>query len=167
MGLGLDRALMLRKGIDDIRLLRATDPRIASQMLDLSPYREVSTMPPVRRDLSLALDDAPSAEALGDRVREALGEDASLVESVDVAGATPAAELPDAARARLGIAPHQTNVLVRVTLRALERTLTHAECNDLRDRIYAALHRGTAWSWASGAPPHQARADDQIARRST
>lgn len=29
MGWGLDRLLMLRKGIDDIRLLRAEDPRIA------------------------------------------------------------------------------------------------------------------------------------------
>jgi len=28
MGLGLDRLVMLRKGIDDIRLLRATAPRI-------------------------------------------------------------------------------------------------------------------------------------------
>src|SRR5262249_31122441 len=39
MGLGLDRILMLRKGIDDIRLLRSSDPRVASQMIDLAPYR--------------------------------------------------------------------------------------------------------------------------------
>jgi phenylalanyl-tRNA synthetase alpha chain len=32
MGLGLDRILMLRKHIDDIRLLRSTDDRIAKQM---------------------------------------------------------------------------------------------------------------------------------------
>src|SRR5262245_45725236 len=41
MGLGLDRLLMLRKGIPDIRLLRAHDPRIADQMRDLAPYRAV------------------------------------------------------------------------------------------------------------------------------
>ena len=36
MGLGLDRLLMLRKGIADIRLLRcAADPRVAAQMRDL------------------------------------------------------------------------------------------------------------------------------------
>jgi phenylalanyl-tRNA synthetase alpha chain len=29
-------------------------------------------------------------------------------------------------------------------LRHLERTLTDAEANELRDRIYAALHRGSA-----------------------
>jgi phenylalanyl-tRNA synthetase alpha chain len=50
--------------------------------------------------------------------------------------------------ARLGISPGQRNVLLRVVLRALERTLTHEECNTLRDDIYAALHRGTAWEWA-------------------
>ena len=52
MGLGLDRALMLRKGIGDIRLLRSADPRVADQLLDLEPYRPVSSMPPARRDLS-------------------------------------------------------------------------------------------------------------------
>ncbi|MFE6995227.1 hypothetical protein ACFVAE_04665 [Microbacterium sp. NPDC057659] len=35
LGMGLERALMLRKGISDIRYLRAGDPRIATQMLDL------------------------------------------------------------------------------------------------------------------------------------
>src|SRR4029079_203349 len=39
LGMGLDRALMLRKGIDDIRLLRAIEPRIADQLLDLEPWR--------------------------------------------------------------------------------------------------------------------------------
>jgi phenylalanyl-tRNA synthetase alpha chain len=149
MGLGLDRILMLRKSVDDIRLLRATDPRIATQMQDLSPYRPVSTMPPVRRDLSLALDEPEDAESLGDRIRELLADDASLIESVDLLSTTPHAALPEAARARLGLAPHQTNALLRVTLRALDRTLTHPECNLLRDRIYAALHRGTIWSWAA------------------
>jgi phenylalanyl-tRNA synthetase alpha chain len=53
---------------------------------------------------------------------------------------------------RLGISPGQKNVLLRVVLRALDRTLTHDECNTLRDTLYAALHRGTAWEWA--ARPH-------------
>src|SRR5215467_7507771 len=32
LGMGLDRLVMLRKGLDDIRLLRSSDPRIAGQM---------------------------------------------------------------------------------------------------------------------------------------
>ena len=149
MGLGLDRLLMLRKGIPDIRLLRAADPRVASQMQDLAPWRAVSSMPPVRRDLSIAVDDGDAAEELGDRVRAALGARAAAVESVEVVAETAAAALPEAARARLGLRPGQKNLLVRVVLRDLDRTLTHDEANRLRDEIYAALHRGDVHQWAA------------------
>jgi phenylalanyl-tRNA synthetase alpha chain len=148
MGLGLDRLVMLRKGLDDIRLLRSRDPRVAAQLLDLSPWRPVSSMPPARRDLSIAVDAADQAEDLGDRVRAALGDRASAVESVTILSETPGAALSAAARGRLGMAPDQKNLLVRVVLRDLERTLTAREANQLRDAIYAALHRGSAWQWA-------------------
>jgi phenylalanyl-tRNA synthetase alpha chain len=153
MGLGMDRILMLRKGLDDIRLLRSEDPRIASQMLDLEPYRPVSSRPEVRRDLSLVLEGEATSEDLGDAVRAALGPRADVVESVEVLSQTPYEALPPAAIRRLGISPGQKNVLLRVVLRALDRSLTHAECNELRDSLYAALHRGTAWHWASAAHP--------------
>jgi phenylalanyl-tRNA synthetase alpha chain len=149
MGLGLDRILMLRKGLDDIRLLRSQDPRIASQMIDLEPYLAVSSMPAVRRDLSLAVGEEDTPEELGDAVRTALGEHAELVEAVEVVSQSPYRALPPQAKARLGIAPGQKNVLLRVVLRALDRTLTHEECNALRDAIYETLHRGTAWVWAA------------------
>ena len=151
MGMGLDRLLMLRKGIPDIRLLRVRDPRIAEQMQDLAPYRVVSAMPPVSRDLSIAVDGDDTAEDLGDRVRSALGERAAAVESVEVVTKTAHDALPVAARARIGLGPDQKNLLVRVVLRDLDRTLTASEANLLRDRIYAALHRGTAHQWAARA----------------
>jgi phenylalanyl-tRNA synthetase alpha chain len=153
MGLGLDRLVMLRKGLDDIRLLRAADPRIAGQMLDLEPYRPVSSQPPVRRDLSVAVAAEATAEELGDRVRVALAERAGDVEAVEVLGETPIEALPGPAAARLGIRPGQKNVLLRVVLRSPERTLTDAEANQLRDAVYAALHEGTVHQWATGAPP--------------
>jgi phenylalanyl-tRNA synthetase alpha chain len=146
MGLGLDRLVMLRKGVPDIRLLRATDPRIASQMLDLAPYRAVSLMPPVRRDLSIAI--APlEAEELGDRIRGVLGDRSDLLESVELVSLTPYESLHDAARTRLGISPGQANALVRITLRAIDRSLTHDECNVLRDDVYRAIHAGTVHHW--------------------
>ncbi len=157
VGLGLDRLMMLRKGLDDIRLLRSSDPRIAAQMLDLAPYRPVSSMPPVRRDLSIAVSGEVDAEALGDRVREALGPQATSVESVDVLSVTPAEDLPAPARARIGIGPGQTNALVRIVLRDLDRTLTSEEANLLRDRIYAALHEGDVHQWASCSPQRDNR----------
>lgn len=149
MGLGLDRLLMLVKGIPDIRLLRAHDPRVARQMLDLEPYRPVSHQPAIRRDLSVAVDEALSGEEVGDLVRTALGPRADSLEAVEVLSQTPHDALPPAARERIGLGPRQKNVLVRVVIRDLERTLTSEEANRLRDDVYAALHQGAAWQWAS------------------
>jgi phenylalanyl-tRNA synthetase alpha chain len=149
LGMGLDRLLMLRKGVPDIRLLRSADPRIAGQMTDLAPYRPVSAMPPVRRDLSVAVAADDTVEDLGDRVRDALGPDADAVEEVTVLAETPYDRLPAQAVARLGLHPDQKNVLVRVVLRHLERTLTDEEANRMRDRVYAALHRGSVQQWAA------------------
>src|ERR671917_2020826 len=94
MGLGLDRLLMLRKGMEDIRLLRSDDPRVVEQMLDLSPYRPVSDQPAIRRDLSIVVPEDRTAEELGDRVREAFGQRSELVESVEVLSETAYGDLP-------------------------------------------------------------------------
>ncbi len=142
MGLGIDRLLMLRKGIADIRLLRAADPRVASQMQDLSLYRPVSNRPAIVRDLSIAVDDHDDTELLGDRVRSALGPDADCVEAVEIVSETAGAELPPVARSRLGLRDGQKNLLVRVVLRHAERTMTREEANEVRDRVFAALHAG-------------------------
>jgi len=151
MGLGLDRLAMLAKGADDIRLLRSTDPRVAAQMVDLAPYRPVSAMPAVRRDLSLAVAADLDPELLGDRVREVLGADAAVVEEVAVLAETGYADLPESSRVRMGLRPGQKNVLVRIVLRDLDRTLTAAAANVLRDRIYAGLHEGAAHEWSYAA----------------
>jgi phenylalanyl-tRNA synthetase alpha chain len=143
MGLGLDRLTMLVKGIDDIRLLRSTDPRVAAQMRDLDPYRPVSAMPPVRRDLSLAVAADTDPELLGDRVREALGAEAESLEDLTVLSETAYADLPPTARDRLGIRAGQKNILLRLVIRSHERTLTAAEANTIRDHVYTALHAGS------------------------
>jgi phenylalanyl-tRNA synthetase alpha chain len=151
--MGLDRLLMLLKAIPDIRLLRATNPAIATQMTNLQPYRPVSVMPPIRRDLSLVVDSDDLLEDLGDRVRDALGDDAACVESVDILHQTPCSALPAHVLSRLGARRDQKNLLIRVVLRHLDKTLSNHQANVLRDRIYAALHHGTTQQWASGVPP--------------
>jgi phenylalanyl-tRNA synthetase alpha chain len=149
LGIGLDRALMLRKGIADIRLLRSADPRVARQMLDLEPYRPVSAMPPTRRDLSIAVGAGLTAEELGDRIRERVDPAAlEAVEELAVVAETPATELPAQAVARIGLLPGQKNVLVRLVLRHPTRTLTADEANRTRNAVYAAIHEGDAHQWA-------------------
>ncbi len=110
--------------MDDIRLLRSTDPRVAVQMNDLTPYRPVSSMPATRRDLSVAVPEDLDPELLGDQVRAALGNHAEAVEEIQVLSDTGYAALPEGARERLGIRRGQKNVLLRVLLRDLNSTLT-------------------------------------------
>jgi phenylalanyl-tRNA synthetase alpha chain len=142
LGMGLDRALMVRKGIDDIRLLRSTDPRIAEQMLDLEPWRAVSVLPAIGRDISVVLNGDHDAETIGDLVREALGERVEDLERVELLAVTSWAQLHPRARERMQMRPDQVNGLIRITLRPLTTTLTNAEANELRDAIYRAVHRG-------------------------
>lgn len=157
MGLGLDRLLMLIKRVEDIRVLRSSDPRIVGQMLDLSPYRPVSSRPPARRDLSVAVRADTSPEEIGARVREGLGEDAVHLEAVQVLAETSYSELPATARERLGMRPGQKNVLLRLVVRHLSRTLTSDEANELRDRVYRAVHEGRLESWAIPRNPRGSR----------
>jgi len=142
MGIGLDRAAMLRKGIDDIRVLRADRQRVVAQMRDLAPYEAPSSQPPARRDLSLAARPGLDDVEVGEGVRDALGEAAAWVEEARIVSRTPGAELSPVARARIGMRTEQENLLVRVVLRHPARSLPRAEANVLRDRIYAALHEG-------------------------
>ena len=126
---------MVRKNIKDIRLLRSTNEKVECQMHDLEPYREVSSMPPVVRDISVVVDKNLDIELLGDMVKDS-GVDESLIEEVQILSETPYEELPDKAKERLGIEEHEKNILVRLVLRSLERTLTNEECNEYRDIIY-------------------------------
>jgi phenylalanyl-tRNA synthetase alpha chain len=151
LGMGLDRMLMLVKGIPDIRLLRSADPRIARQMRDLDSYQQVSSMPPIRRDLSVVVSEDDDEETLGDRVRDALGDDSSYIEEVRVLSATAYEQLSASAVGRLGAKPGQQNLLVRVVLRDLEKTLTNEAANSLRDRIYLAIHQGSEYELADPA----------------
>ena len=143
MGIGLDRLVMLIKQIDDIRLLRSCDPRTARQMLSLDRYEPVSNQPATQRDMSICVAD-PDMELLGDRVRDALGRRGEWVEDVELIQAWDYASVPGPARKRLGMAPGQHNLLIRVTLRSLDGSISNEDANRVYDRVYAALHEGTA-----------------------
>ncbi len=150
MGLGLDRLLMLRKNIPDIRLLRSQDPRIRQQMNDLQPYQSVSAMPAIRRDLSLCIEQSMSEEEIGDIIRSELPE-IDCVEELMVKSETLYKDLPSSAHLRMGMKPNQKNILLQITIRHMERTLTHEEANAIRNKIYLLLHQGVKQELATNA----------------
>ena len=154
MGLGLDRILMIRKNIPDIRLLRHPDPRVQTQMQDLSAYRPVSAMPAVRRDLSLVVAEHEDIDTLGDQVR-AHSALSTVIESLEVLAESAFDQLPAVVQQRLGMVPGQKNLLLRLVIRALDRTLTDADANDVRNAVYRLLHQGPNLELADNHPGNE------------
>ena len=111
-------------------------------MSDLSRWRPVSTLPAVRRDISIVITADQDDETIGDTIRDSLADRIDDIETVTVMARTPHDVLPVAARDRLGTQPGQVNALVRIVIRPLSRTLTDEEANQLRDQIYLAVHEG-------------------------
>lgn len=142
-GIGLDRLVMTLKSIPDIRYLRSTNPKIARQMKDLELYHEVSNQPAIRRDMSYSVPENYVEEDINECIRIALGDEVDVLESVEVLDETAYADLPKKIQDRLGILPKQKNVLVRITLRHLEKTLTKGDANRLYDRIYRKVNHGS------------------------
>ena len=122
-------------------------------MNDLQRYRTVSALPAPTRDISVAISVDDDAEQVGDQIRTALAERAEVLEGVAILSQTDYLDLPASARSRLGMNEAQRNVLVRLVLRPVDRTLTDAEANALRDEVYEAIHQGSRGQWA--APSHE------------
>lgn len=142
LGMGLDRLTMLHKGIPDIRLLRDQNERVQAQMHDLNPWRAVSRLPSIARDISLAVTPGLSEEVLTEKMLLAAGDCAEWIEEMQVRGRWGFADLPVQAIERLGLLPGQENVLLRVVLRDCSRSITTAEANALYADIQCALHEG-------------------------
>jgi len=143
LGMGLDRLVMTLKDIPDIRYLRSSNPKIAQQMKGLEKYNEVSNQPAVQRDVSYSVPKTYVEEDINEDIRVALGDRANVLESVEVLSETSYDDLPVKIRKRLGINSSQKNVLIRITLRRLERSLTNQEVNQIYDDIYGKINYGT------------------------
>ena len=83
--------------------------KVLSQMNDLESYKEVSSMPPVIRDISVVVDKKIDIEVLGDMVRES-SVDTHIIEEVKILSETLYEELPEQAIKRLGIEPHEKKI---------------------------------------------------------
>jgi len=142
MGIGLDRAVMIRKSIPDIRILRSQDPRNLSQMLNLEPYKIVSTMPPIKSDISIAISKEIDVEILGDKIRQ-LVNNSDWIEEVVIKSETEYERLPIHVSKRLGMIKGMKNVLIGITLRSLDKTLTKEEGNEIIKDLYLKIHEGS------------------------
>ena len=143
-GPGLDRLVMTLKDLPDIRLLRSDNPRIKEQMYDLKKYRPVSLQPAIKRDMSYSVPKEYVDEDISQDIENAIGDDILSLEEIELLSETKYVELSDVARAKLGINPSQKNVLVRITLRNLNKTLTKEEANEIYKKIYEKVNKGAS-----------------------
>jgi phenylalanyl-tRNA synthetase alpha chain len=143
-GPGLDRLVMTLKDLPDIRLLRSDNPRIKEQMYDLKKYRPVSLQPAIKRDMSYSVPKEYVDEDISQDIENAIGDDILSLEEIELLSETKYVELSDLARAKLGINPSQKNVLVRITLRNLNKTLTKEEANEIYKKIYEKVNKGAS-----------------------
>jgi phenylalanyl-tRNA synthetase alpha chain len=143
LGMGIERLIMARKDLPDIRLIRSTDPRVIKQMTNMEKYKSVSDQPAMSRDMSYVVSSQDTEEDICENIRVAFGDQADLLEEVKILERTPFEKLPEVAQQKLGIQVGQDNVLVRIILRHPDKTLTKAESAVLYDSVYPKLHQGS------------------------
>jgi phenylalanyl-tRNA synthetase alpha chain len=102
----------------------------------------------LQRDVSVAMA-TDSAGTIDNRVRAALAERANDLEQIIVLSQTRYMDLSTSSRRRLGIAPGQVHLQLRLVIRDGERTLTSDDANELRDAVVDVLHEGAVRNWAS------------------
>lgn len=148
-GIGIERIVMIMKRIDDIRVFRSNDPRIKKQMENLDQYIPVSNQPAIKRDMSISIDESEVIEDISEAIKNAIGNDIDLLEEIEILSETPYGELPPQAIERLDIAPGQKNVLIRITLRSHERSLTQEEANVIRDKVHSLIDKSQTGGYIS------------------
>lgn len=141
LGMGLDRLVMIIKDIDDIRVLRSSDPRIKRQMSNLDKFVEVSDQPATKRVLSCSTSADKTEEDVCEEIQDELGSEAAYIEEIQYSE-IPYEQLPAKARENLGIRPDQKNVVVTIIFRSPEGSLQRAMVNEWMQRLYPKLNEG-------------------------
>ena len=145
LGLGLERLVMLIKDIEDIRVLLDKRESIQSQLVNLKKYKQISNQPATKRDLSIAINEDINEEELTELILNNCSvETNSIIETIKVISETSYNNLPEIAKERLGIIKGQKNVLLRIVLRDLAKTLESHEANNIYTQIYEKIHKGSA-----------------------
>ena len=78
--MGIERLVMARKNLPDIRLIRSIDPRIIKQMSTMDPFKSVSDQPAMSRDMSYCVDKNDTEEDICEHIRNVFGINADLLE---------------------------------------------------------------------------------------
>lgn len=145
LGMGLERLVMIIKGIEDIRVLYDQRIQVASQMNNLKKYKVVSNQPAIKRDLSIAVDKSLNEEEITEKIMMTIDPNlSSIMEEIKVVAETNYEDLPQVAKERLGLNMKQKNVLLRIVLRDMVSSITSEEANSIYSNVYEKIHEGVS-----------------------
>lgn len=123
-GFGLERLAIISTELPDIRLLWSEDERVKKQLKLGTIFKEVSKFPPVTRDISFIVEKANySPNDYFDLVRDVVGDMAEEMALID--------EYENEAKFGAG----KKSYAYRITYRALDRTLTDTEVNEMHKKM--------------------------------
>lgn len=148
LGMGMERLIMARKKLPDIRLIRSTDERVSRQMLNMENYIDVSNQPKMTRDMSYCINSNESEEDICESIKEAFSPNDYLIEEVRICERTNYKDLHPKAIKNLGAKVDQDNVLVQIILRHPDKTLTKDEAARMYEDAYPKLHKGDSSGYA-------------------
>lgn len=141
LGMGLDRLVMIVKGIDDIRILRSEDSRIKRQMANLDKFVVVSNQPATKRVLSYSTSADKTEEDVCEEIRDELGQESVYIEEIQYSEVLYE-QLPSKAKGNLGIRPDQKNIVATLVFRSPEGSLQRIMVNEWMQRLYPRLNKG-------------------------
>lgn len=147
MGWGLDRLVMVRKKLPDIRLLRDALPAIESQMNNLDLWKPVSRQPSAKRQISIVRNQE-TEEQLVESILQCIPQYQMWLQNVQIVGRWPIQELPSTAIHKLGpTAMDQENILIDLIWQSESTSLERSVVNNIVHNLYKKLHLGTAWTY--------------------
>jgi phenylalanyl-tRNA synthetase alpha chain len=135
-GLGLERLAMVLFGVPDIRLFWSSDPRFIRQFQDgkITGFQPYSKYPPVYKDVSMWVKDAPAADGSSDGLNGRFFHENDLCELVrGIAGDL----VEDISRVDEFVHPKtkRHSICYRITYRSPDRSLTDEEINHIQRRV--------------------------------
>lgn len=152
-GFGIERLAMPLKWIPDIRIFWSKDPRITKQWGNLDSYREVSSYPPVYKDISFLVD---KNKFIKDTKEEEKSWELELTRETEsdffaITGAIrdvswdliEEVKIIDIYENDEKFWPENKSISIKIVFRSIERTLTNDEINiiyfNIRDKLQDEL----------------------------
>jgi len=133
MGIILERSVMIRKQLPDVRLIRSNDSEIEAQMYDLNVYSSPNPEFCYSRDISISVPES-SAGTIGELIEKYVKVNLDCRAVVTTRSITRYDDLTPQVRKRNGMSKDQVNILLTIIFR-LTYSQTKKDINRMRDQV--------------------------------